>query len=98
MLLELRPEMLDEILNNAGCAIAKRAEGFTEHIPGNRQQQVNISLRAMPFLDASEDRPEPACAFAAGRTLAAGLVLKELECSMAYLNKADRFVHHDDCA
>src|SRR5947209_2618318 len=58
--------------------VAQGAEGLAENAVADGPEQVEVSQLGLAGLDPLEDLHHPACAFAARRALAAGLVHVEL--------------------
>src|SRR5690606_30459770 len=76
--LELVPEVLDRRRDRRGGAVAQGAERAAEDVLAEVEQLVDVALLAAARLEPLEDLHQPPGALAAGRALAAGLVLVEL--------------------
>src|SRR5260370_9919022 len=73
--LERRTEMPDQALDRPRGSVAERANRVTLDLGGDFEQQPDLALGGAPFGHAGEHAPHPAGALAAGRALAAALVL-----------------------
>src|SRR6187455_300682 len=74
-LVDLVPEMPDQALYRPGRGVAERADGVAFHLGCDFQQHADLALLRAAFRHAREHAPHPAGALAAGRALAATLVL-----------------------
>jgi len=76
--LNLRPERPDQSLHGPGRGIAERTNCVALNLVGEFLQHVDLREVSVAQLHALEHVNHPACAFTAGRALAARLVLVEL--------------------
>src|SRR5215204_1073061 len=76
--LDLAPEMPDQPLDRPGGGVAERADGVALDLRRDFEQHVDLAPLRAAFGHAGEDAPHPARALAAGRALAAALVLVEV--------------------
>src|SRR5512140_713142 len=73
--LDLGTEVPQQALHRPGGAVAEGADGVTFDLGGDLPQHVDLTLVRASFGHAGEHPPHPAHALAAGRALAAALVL-----------------------
>mmetsp|Transcript_35252 Transcript_35252/g.64064 ORF Transcript_35252/g.64064 Transcript_35252/m.64064 type:complete len:454 (-) Transcript_35252:330-1691(-) len=71
-------EGLDQPLHGPGCRIAQRADGVALDLAGDLLEHGDLALVGLAALHADQDALQPAGALAAGRALAAALVLVEV--------------------
>src|SRR5262245_65234540 len=76
--LDLVTEMADEALHWPRRAVAERADGVSLDLGRDFHQHVDLALVRAAFRHAAEHPPHPTHALAAGRALAAALVLVEV--------------------
>src|SRR5215831_12655875 len=93
--LDLVAEMADQPLHGPGRAVAERADGVALDLGRDLHQHVDLALVRAAFRHAAEHPPHPTHAFAAGRALAAALVLVEIRDPSHGADDIGRFVHHD---
>src|SRR5579875_3367209 len=79
ILLELRPELLDETESRHRGSVAQRTERSAHHVLGKVLDIVDVLLRAAAGVEAGERLFEPVRAFPAGNAPAAAFVLVELD-------------------
>ena len=92
----LGPEMADQTLHRPGRGIAQRADGVAFDLLGHVEQQIDLALLRLAALQALQHAPHPAAALAAGRALAAALVLVEVGDAPDGGDDVGRLVHDDD--
>ena len=95
-LLDHVTEMANEALDRPGRRIAQCADRMALDLIGDIQQHIDLALLGAPIRHAGQDPPHPARAFAAGRALAAALMLVEISQPANGADDVGRFVHHDD--
>src|SRR6266436_10300052 len=76
--LDLVAEVADQALHRPGGTVAERADGVALDLGCDFQQHVDLALVRAAFRHAAEPPPHPSHALAAGRALAAALVLVEI--------------------
>src|SRR5215470_6234245 len=76
--LDLMAEMADQALHGPSRALAERADGMALDLGRDLHQHVDLALVRAAFRHAAEHPPHPTHALAAGRALAAALVLVEI--------------------
>src|SRR3954470_929872 len=96
--LELVAEVGDVARHRHRHRVAQWAQAVAEDAVAHVQQQVELALAGRAHLDAADDVHAPARALAAGRALAAALVLVELRDAQGQLHHASAVVDHDDSA
>src|SRR5262249_39883548 len=93
--LDLVPEMAKQALYRPGRAIPEGADRMALDLGGDLHEHVDLALMRAAFGHAAEDSPHPAHALAAGRALAAALMLVEIRDARHGADDVGRFVHHD---
>ena len=93
--LDLVTEMRDQALDRPRRSVAERADGVALDLLRHFEQHVDFALVGAAFGHAAQDAPHPARAFAAGRALAAALVLVEIGNAGNRPDQIGRLVHHD---
>ena len=93
--LDLGAEMGDEALDRPGRGVAERADRVALDLLGDVEQHVDLALLRAALGHARHHPPHPAGAFAAGRALAAALVLVEIRQPRDRAHDVGRLVHHD---
>ena len=78
-LLDLWAEVAHEALDGPRGGVAERADRAALDLLGELEQHVDLALVPTAFGEAVHHVHHPGRAFAAGRALAAGLVLVELD-------------------
>src|SRR5262245_10252233 len=78
VVLEFVAEMLDEALHRQRRGLAERADRAPGDVVRDRRQQIEILVASLAVLDAVDHAPQPPGALAAGRALAAGLLVIEI--------------------
>ena len=68
---------------------------MTFDLLGDIKQHFDFALLRIANNHTFQDAPHPACAFTAGRALAAALVLEEIRNARNRTNDISRFVHHN---
>src|SRR3979490_2810516 len=96
VVLELFAEMLDEALHRQRRGVAQRADGAAGDVVGHRVQRFQILGPALSMLDAMDHPVQPACAFAAGRALAAGFLEIKIRQALPRAHHASGLVHDYD--
>src|SRR5262245_18114523 len=76
--LDLVAEVAEQPLHGPGRAVAERADGVALDLGRDLHQHVDLALVRATFRHAAEHPPHPTHALAAGRALAAALVLVEI--------------------
>src|SRR3954447_801853 len=94
--LELVAEVGDVARHRHRHRVAQRAQAVAEDAVAHVQQQVELALARLAHLDAADDLHAPARALAAGRALAAALVLVELRDAQRQQLHAGAFLSPDD--
>src|SRR5579859_3851308 len=77
-LFEHRAEMPDQALDRPGRSVAERADRVAFDLVGDVEQHVDLLDRRVALHQPLHHAPHPARALAAGRALAAALVLVEM--------------------
>src|SRR4030081_682900 len=77
-LLDLVTEMRDQPLDRPRRRIAERADGVTLDLLGDIEQHVDLALVGAALGHPGQHTPHPPRALAAGRALAAALMLVEI--------------------
>mmetsp|Transcript_23146 Transcript_23146/g.39560 ORF Transcript_23146/g.39560 Transcript_23146/m.39560 type:complete len:114 (-) Transcript_23146:11-352(-) len=94
--LDLAPEVLDQPLDRPGRRITQRADRVALDLLGHVQQHIDLLDLCLAAHQPVHHAHHPAGAFAAGGTLAAGLMLIELREPPDRFDDIGAFVHHDD--
>ena len=76
-------------------AVAKRAEGVAENALAECVELFDVAWRTLARLDPAQDLDDPIEALAAGRALAAGFMVEELDDARRDLHHAGRIVDDD---
>src|SRR5438552_3001481 len=76
--LDLPAEVAQQPLHRPGCPVAQRADGVAFDLGRHVLEQVDLALLRLAALHALQHAPHPAAALAAGRALAAALMLVEV--------------------
>src|SRR6187200_2363412 len=92
---ELLAELRDVARDGDRVGVAERAQARAVDSLAHVEQEVEVAVRPVAGLDLLQDLREPARPDAAGRALAAGLVLVELRDADAELHHAAPVVEHD---
>src|SRR5262245_61030612 len=77
-LLDLVTEVAQQPLHRPGCAVAEGADGVALDLGRDLHQHVDLALVGAALRHAGQHAPHPAHTLAAGRALAAALVLVEI--------------------
>src|SRR5438876_9258735 len=88
--------MTDQALDRPGRRIAQRADRVTLDLPGDVVERIDLLDARVADDHALHHPPHPAGTLAAGRALAAALVLVELAEPRDRLDDVGRLVHDDD--
>ena len=94
--LHLWAEMLDKALNRPRRCVAERADGMAFDLFGDFIQHVDLGRRRITGAHAFHHTPHPACAFTAGRALAAAFMLVEIGQARNGADDVGGLVHYDD--
>src|SRR5262250_828794 len=93
--LDLVPEMPKQALHRPGRAVSERTNSVAFNLSRDLHQHVDLVLVRAAFRHAAEHPPHPAHALAAGRALAAALVLVEIRDPGHGTDGVSRLIHHD---
>src|SRR5665213_4316262 len=88
--------MADQALHRPRRRVAQGADGVSFDLEGNLEQHVDLARLGLALHQALHDAPHPAGALAAGRALAAALMLVELRQARDRLHDVGRFIHDND--
>src|SRR5213593_250784 len=69
VLLELGAILGDEGARRHGGGVGEGADGGTQHVAGDVEEEVDVARRGLPLLEADEHAVNPSRAFPAGRAL-----------------------------
>src|SRR5579883_519126 len=94
--LNLGAEMPDEALHGPSRRISQSANGMALDLGRDLQQHIDFALMGAPLGHAGEYAPEPACAFAAGRALAAALMLIKIADTGDCAHNVCRLIDHNN--
>src|SRR5450830_7667 len=98
VILKFFAEILDECTYRHCRRITQRTDRAALDVIGNRVQHIEVFQLAVTVFDTFDHAVHPASAFAAWRTLTAGLFVVEVSQTQQRLDHAARFIHHDDRA
>ena len=98
VLLILRPEVLDGRQNRVGCRLSQAAHGGILDDGAQVLQGFDVPFLALAGGDAVEDFQHPLGADTAGSTLAAGLLLDEVQVEPGGVHHAGVLIHDDEAA
>ena len=87
--------MTDQALNRPCRRVAQRANSVAFNLLGHLEQGVDFRHIGIAFTQPFHHAPHPACAFAAGRALAAAFMLVEIRQASNRADDIGRFVHYD---
>ena len=94
-LLDLGAEVADQALDRPGRRVAERADGVALDLLRDVEQHVDLAALGAALGHAQHHAPHPARALAAGRALAAALVLVEVGDAGDRRDDVGRLVEHD---
>src|SRR5438034_4350050 len=95
VVLVLVPELLQGGLGRGDGRVPERAQGLAADRVADVPEDVQVALRALPYLDAVQQPEHPARPLPARRALAAGFVLVEVGQLAGHPDHAGRVVHDD---
>src|SRR5680860_1263042 len=91
-----RPPRSTQSRSSAASDVYKRqAYGVALDLVADLEQHIDLALLRLPFGHALQNAPHPARALAAGRALAATLMLVEIRQTRDGANDVGRLVHDD---
>src|SRR6185295_8574719 len=94
--LDLAAEMAQHPLHGPRRTVAERTEGVALDLGRHVLEQVDLALLRLAALHALQPPPHPAATLAAGRALAAALMLVEVGEATNGRDDVGRLVHDDD--
>ncbi len=94
-LLDHMAKMADQALHRPGGGVAQRADGVAFDLMADIEQHIDLALLGLALGHALEHPPHPARALAAGRALAARLMLVEIGEPRDGADDVGRLVHDD---
>src|SRR5579885_22587 len=94
-LFDFAAEMADQALHRPRRRVAEGANRVTLNLPRDFEQLIDFALLRTSFDHAREYPPHPTGALAAGRALAAGLVLVEIGDARDRIHDIGGLVPHD---
>src|SRR5205823_11493745 len=93
---DLVTEMCDQALDRPSRGVAERANGMAFDLLGALQEHVDLTLMGAALGHTGQYPPHPSRSLAAGRALAAALMLVKIGDPRDRLDQVGRFVHDDD--
>src|SRR5579862_5591951 len=94
--LELGAEVADQALDRPRGGVAERADRVAFHFLSHFLEEIDLLGARIALLHAGEHAPHPARALAAGRALAAALMLVEIGKTLDRLHDVGRLVRSEE--